>query len=80
MLASGSYDETVRLWNVNTGECKLTLQGHNTLVVAFSPDSKTIATTGDQTITFWDIETGKCLKTLEGHFNSVRSIAFSPNG
>jgi WD40 repeat protein len=47
ILASGSQDQTVRLWNTETGKEKLVLKGHTDGVTfcAFSPDSETIAST-----------------------------------
>ena len=71
-LASGGWDETVRLWDVKTGENKFTRSGHKGSVysVAFSPDGSTFASGGgyeDNTIRLWDTRTGKHLQTLEGH-------------
>jgi len=67
MLASGSEDQTVKLWNIHTGECLETLHGHSKRVcsVAFSSDGKTLASgSGDETIKLWAFKTGECLKTL----------------
>ncbi|MEH2121950.1 WD40 repeat domain-containing protein [Nostoc sp.] len=43
-LASGSYDRTIKIWDVHSGECLQTLPGHPgcVLVIAFSPDGKTL--------------------------------------
>ncbi len=60
-----------------------TLKGHTKplLSVAFSPDSKTVATGGwDTTIRLWDVATGKNTATFTGHAKEVRSVAFSPDG
>ena len=57
-IASGSYDDTIRLWDAVTGELKRTLTGHTAEVfsVAFSPDGKTIASGNfDSTIRLWAI-------------------------
>jgi WD40 repeat protein len=45
LLASASYDQTVRLWDVQTGQARVTLRGHTGRVdnVAFSPDGKLLA-------------------------------------
>ncbi|ORY36987.1 WD40 repeat-like protein [Rhizoclosmatium globosum] len=81
-VVSGSEDQTVKLWSVETGECVKTLAGHSLSVrsVAFSPDSRTVVSgSEDQTVKVWSVETGECVKTLAGHSLSVRSVAFSPN-
>ena len=82
-LASGSDDNTVRLWDVQTGEQLRTLEGHTDGVtsVAFSPDGNTLASgSDDNTVRLWDVQTGEQLRTLEGHTGSVNSVAFSPDG
>jgi WD40 repeat protein len=59
LIASGSYDQTIRLWNARTGQCLNTLQGHTgqVLSVAFSPDGKLLASTSsDRTIKLWNLE------------------------
>ena len=61
MLASGSNDQTVRLWDSHTGECLRLLQGHTGLIssVCFSPDGSVLASgSNDETIRLWDVNTG----------------------
>jgi len=60
-IASGSYDNTVRLWNPATGTCCSTLEGHSSLVlsVEFSPDGKLLASGScDYTVRLWDLAMG----------------------
>ena len=68
---SASDDETtVKLWDVETGACSLTLQGHSSavLAVALHPDGRrAMSASRDETLKVWDLETGVCLRTLAGH-------------
>ncbi|KAF6525555.1 hypothetical protein HZS61_011350 [Fusarium oxysporum f. sp. conglutinans] len=79
-VASGSSDETVKIWDAVTGACVQTLEGHDDSVtsVAFSADGQRVASgSSDETVKIWDAATGACVQTLEGHHNSVDSVAFS---
>jgi WD40 repeat protein len=84
-LASGSFDKTVRLWDVATARPRgEPLTGHTNVVrgVAFSPDGRTLASASDdKTVRLWDAETGTPRGApLEGHAKMVFSVAFSPDG
>jgi WD40 repeat protein len=82
-IASGSWDKTVKLWDVATGKPITTLNRHSDLVtsVTFSPDGKTIASGSfDKTVKLWDVATGKPITTFNGHSDLVTSVTFSPNG
>ncbi|KAI1828999.1 hypothetical protein CBS147337_10189 [Penicillium roqueforti] len=60
LLASGSYDQTVRLWDTAIGAIQTTLIGHSGPVhsVAFSPDGRLLASgSDDQTVRLWDTAT-----------------------
>ena len=80
LLASGSHDNTIRLWDVPSGECLNALEGHTKSVcsLALSSDNRLLASgSSDNTIRLWDVPSGKCLNTLEGHTESVWSLALS---
>jgi WD40 repeat protein len=83
----------VRLWDPTTGKLIRRLEGHSDPVlraVAFSPDSKVVASGSVATdpeskkpvgeIKLWDVSTGKVLRTLRGHAGMIRSLAFSSDG
>jgi WD40 repeat protein/serine/threonine protein kinase len=91
LLATASYDHTVRLWDTTTrgpaGGPLATLAAHTAGVsaVAFSPDGKLLATAGyDHAARLWDFATrgasGTPLATLTGHPATVFAVAFSPDG
>ncbi len=81
ILASGSRDSTIKLWNVSTGQLIRTINDSKPIVsVSFSSDGKTLASnSGDKSIKLWNVATGKEIKTLNGHSNWVRSLSFSPD-
>ena len=83
LLATGSADFTVKLWDASTGEEIKPLSGHTNWVIAvsFSPDGKLLATgSADYTVKLWDASTGEEIKTLSGHTDWVYGVSFSPDG
>ena len=82
ILASGSEDGTVRLWDVHTGDLKKRFIGHTDRItsIAFNPDGSTLASaSADGTIRLWDITTEQ-YKTIftENRVDTV--VLFSPDG
>ena len=82
-LAAGSYDGTVKLWDIATQQNIGTLPGHTKSVtsVAFSPVDATLLATGswDRTIKLWDVTTQQDIATFR-HTAEVASVAFSSDG
>lgn len=76
-LVSGSYDCTVRVWKVSTGEPLHRLQSHKSKVYSVSLDherNRCISGSMDHTIKIWSLDTGSLLYNLEGHSSLVGLI------
>jgi len=84
LLVSGSFDETVKVWDVRTGECVSTLPAHSDPVtgVDFNRDGTCIVSSShDGLMRIWDVATGECLKTIYAEGNPpVTFVKYSPNG
>ena len=82
LLASASWDHTIRLWQAD-GQLLRTLEGHGAPIhsVVFSPDGTRLASASeDYTIRLWNAADGTLLQTLTGHSQLARAVAFSPDG
>jgi F-box/WD-40 domain protein MET30 len=77
ILVSGSYDHTIRIWDIESGECLRVLRGHERSVRALQFDeTKLITGSMDGTLKVWNMQTGECLRTLMRHSDGVTSLNF----
>lgn len=79
-LCSGDVDNTVRIWNIQTGRMLHRFEGPEGRVnsITFCPNSLTLASGGDDSIIrIWDVKTGILVRKLEGHTSGIGSLSFS---
>ncbi|MBN1952898.1 MAG: WD40 repeat domain-containing protein [Bacteroidales bacterium] len=82
-VAAGSYDYQPKVWDVNSGQMELELEGHkkSVLPIAFSPDEKYLVSGSlDKTLKLWNAGTGELMRTMERHTDNIYDIAFHPSG
>ena len=78
VMVTGSYDRTIRVWNLQTGETLRVLSGHARGVRCLQfDDSKVISGSMDRTLKIWNWRTGELLRTLEGHTEGIVSLTYN---
>ncbi len=83
LLATGSYDQTLKLRDVSTGAVIQTYRGHEGAVISveLSPDGRHIISgSADSTVVVWNTVSGESLMVFEGHDDEVRAVRYSPDG
>lgn len=77
VLATGSYDATLKIWDIESGKELRTLTGHTSVVRCLMfDDNKLISGSLDRTLKIWNWRTGECLSTLTGHTDGVVCLHF----
>jgi WD40 repeat protein len=84
-LASVCADNTIRIWDPETGESLAMIKDvpdAATASLALSPNGKLIATAGwkDKVVRLWDMKEAKLIAELKGHAVPIETVAFAPNG
>ena len=77
VIASGSNDGTIRVWDTSTGTQMLSIPSRKTNSLAFSEDGKILASSDPVNIQLWDVDTGTQLKSLKAENDSVTILTFS---
>ncbi|XP_048413209.1 notchless protein homolog 1 isoform X2 [Stegostoma tigrinum] len=83
LIASASFDKSVKLWDSRTGKYLASLRGHVSAVyqIAWSADSRLLASgSSDSTLKVWDVKTHKLSVDLPGHADEVYAVDWSPDG
>jgi len=81
-VVSGSYDETIKHWDLLTRQCLATLTEHKNYVLALAAlaDGTVVSGLAHNTLKHWDLRTGRCRATLSGHTNGVLALAVLADG
>jgi WD40 repeat protein len=79
---SAAWDRTLRLWDLESGACLATLQGHTGAVRAVAPagPGRVVSASYDYTLRVWDLDSGACRATLKGHTDGVNAVAAADSG
>ena len=76
-LVTGSFDKTLRVWDIDTGACLATLEGHTRVIRALQFDEcKIVSGSMDATIRIWNAKTFECIRVLTGHRQGIVSLHF----
>jgi F-box and WD-40 domain protein CDC4 len=79
-IVSGSYDTTVRVWKISTGETVHTLTGHTQKIYSVVLDhenKRCVSGSMDNSVSIWCLDTGSCLLSLQGHTSLVGLLQFN---
>lgn len=83
LLATGSYDQQIKLWDLATGGELRTLSGHNGAVFSldFHKNGRVLASaSGDRTVKLWNVDNGERVETFGQPTLEQYAVVFSPDG
>uniref|UniRef100_A0A673UP75 Notchless protein homolog 1 n=1 Tax=Suricata suricatta TaxID=37032 RepID=A0A673UP75_SURSU len=83
IIASASFDKSIKLWDGRTGRYLASLRGHVAAVyqIAWSADSRLLVSgSSDSTLKVWDVKGQKLAADLPGHADEVYAVDWSPDG
>jgi WD40 repeat protein len=81
IVTSSRDDDTVKVWDSDTGNCLMNLSARHVDAITYSPDGKwLVMNEGGKNVEVWDIDTGVCVLKLSGHSGIVSSVTYSLDG
>ncbi|XP_060813818.1 notchless protein homolog 1 isoform X1 [Bombus pascuorum] len=83
IIASASFDKSIKLWESNTGKYITSLRGHVQAVysISWSADSRLlVSSSADSTLKLWSLKTKKLCQDLPGHADEIYAVDWSPDG
>jgi WD40 repeat protein len=80
-IITGSRDKTIKIWNIENGDCLTTLMGHSNMIssLILISDTKLASAGWDNLIKIWDLNTNKCIRTYKGHDKWVECLCLFKN-
>jgi WD40 repeat protein len=81
LLISGATDKCIKIWNMDTGDCVKTLEGHESSITAIKATSNQflISASDDHAIKIWNLKNDQCIQTLSNHPNWFNRFEFISN-
>lgn len=83
LVASGSVDNTIKIWDLATNTCTKSFEGHYKSITVIKFDSNgglLLSGSCDSSVKLWDMWTGKCLESFDSLNCNILSVDFSPDG
>jgi len=79
LVASGSEDASIKLWDFESGQLERTLKGHTSAVTGLAFSSRGLylgSSSADTSAKLWDMNTYTCVRTFKGHDHTVSQLNF----
>jgi len=73
-LLSAARDDSMRLWDIKTGECVRSFNGSDYGILSLAVDwaqGRAVSGSGDRVVRIWDLDSGEVLRNLPGHTGVV---------
>jgi WD40 repeat protein len=77
-VVSGSTDTALRIWDIGSGACVHTLNGHTGFILCLAlRDNLLTSGSNDTTVRIWDLSSGQCIHVLQNHPSYITTLGFN---